>query len=357
MTATEEATALAQIAAQAAADKLASRHRPHRRQRPACHHRRLRRRHRQQRAPGRGHRRRRRGAGAARRPQADPSRGPARRPLGAARLRRRRRPRAALRGACVLRARAAVEGLPLHPVHRRGRRGARRRTRRRYRRVTSRRVVLLRHGRTAWNAERRFQGQADPPLDEVGRAQAYEVAALIAALRPGLLVSSDAIRAMQTAEVVAEASALPVVKEPRLRERNLGHWEGLTREDVAERYPDEYADWMAGMDVSRRGGETREEVAARAERRLRRAAAGGGHRPRPAQRDRHGIDELRCSASPSRCTRSGRSPTATGRSSTPSRWPAGRRLGACGGTIWAYRALSSRCPPGWTVDDASDADA
>jgi broad specificity phosphatase PhoE len=130
--------------------------------------------------------------------------------------------------------------------------------------VTSRRVVLLRHGRTAWNAERRFQGQADPPLDEVGRAQAYEVAALIAALRPGLLVSSDAIRAMQTAEVVAEASALPVVKEPRLRERNLGHWEGLTREDVAERYPDEYADWMAGMDVSRRGGETREEVAARA---------------------------------------------------------------------------------------------
>jgi broad specificity phosphatase PhoE len=130
--------------------------------------------------------------------------------------------------------------------------------------VNARRLVLLRHGRTAWNAERRFQGQADPPLDEVGRAQAYEVAALIAALRPELLVSSDAARALQTAEVVGEVAALPVVKEPRLRERNLGHWEGLTREEVADRYPDEYADWMAGLDVSRRGGETRDQVAERA---------------------------------------------------------------------------------------------
>jgi probable phosphoglycerate mutase len=128
----------------------------------------------------------------------------------------------------------------------------------------SRRVILLRHGRTAWNAERRFQGQADPPLDEVGRAQAYEVAALIAALRPEQLVSSDAIRALQTAEVVGEVAALHVVKEPRLRERGLGHWEGLTREEVAERYPDEFSDWVAGLDVSRRGGETREQVAERA---------------------------------------------------------------------------------------------
>jgi glucosyl-3-phosphoglycerate phosphatase len=130
--------------------------------------------------------------------------------------------------------------------------------------VNARRLVLLRHGRTAWNAERRFQGQADPPLDEVGRAQAYEVASLIAALRPDLLVTSDAARALQTAEIVGDVVALPVVKEPRLRERNLGHWEGLTREEVAERYPDEYADWMAGLDVSRRGGETRDQVAERA---------------------------------------------------------------------------------------------
>jgi probable phosphoglycerate mutase len=127
-----------------------------------------------------------------------------------------------------------------------------------------RRVLLLRHARTAWNAERRFQGQADPPLDDVGRSQAYEVAPLVAALRPDLLVSSDSARAMQTASALGEVAGLQVRAEPRLRERGLGHWEGLTREEVAVAYPDEYADWMAGRDVSRRGGETRTAVAERA---------------------------------------------------------------------------------------------
>src|SRR5919197_5315879 len=127
-----------------------------------------------------------------------------------------------------------------------------------------RRVVLLRHGRTAWNAQRRFQGQADPPLDEVGRAQAYEVATLIAALQPALLVSSESARAAQTAEIVGDVARLPVRLDPRFRERGLGHWEGLTREEVAATYPDEYADWAAGRDVSRRGGESREQVAERA---------------------------------------------------------------------------------------------
>lgn len=125
-------------------------------------------------------------------------------------------------------------------------------------------LVLLRHGRTAWNAERRFQGHADPPLDEVGRVQAYEVAALVAALRPDFLISSDAARALQTAQRLAAATGLTPQVEPRLRERGLGHWEGLTRDEVAAAYPDEYADWIAGKDVSRRGGETREQVAARA---------------------------------------------------------------------------------------------
>lgn len=128
----------------------------------------------------------------------------------------------------------------------------------------SRRVLLLRHGRTAWNAERRYQGQADPPLDDVGRAQAYEVAALVASLQPAVIVSSDASRAMQTAHPLGEIAGRPIVVDPRLRERSLGHWEGLTRDEVAQRYPDEFADWLDGRDVSRRGGETREQVAVRA---------------------------------------------------------------------------------------------
>lgn len=128
----------------------------------------------------------------------------------------------------------------------------------------ARRLVLLRHGRTAWNAEHRFQGQADPPLDDVGRAQAYEVAAILAAMRPTLLVSSDLARAWQTAAVVGQAVGMTPVLDPRLRERSLGHWEGLTLTEVAAQYPDEYAEWAAGQDVRRRGGETRIEVAKRA---------------------------------------------------------------------------------------------
>jgi probable phosphoglycerate mutase len=127
-----------------------------------------------------------------------------------------------------------------------------------------RRIVVLRHGRTRWNAERRYQGQADPPLDEVGQAQAVEVAALIAAMRPDLLISSDLARARQTAEHVATLSSVPVRQDVRLRERHLGHWQGLTRDEVAARYPDEFADWLAGRDVTRRGGESRKEVAERA---------------------------------------------------------------------------------------------
>jgi glucosyl-3-phosphoglycerate phosphatase len=127
-----------------------------------------------------------------------------------------------------------------------------------------RKVLLLRHGRTEWNAQRRFQGQADPPLDEVGRAQAYEVALLVAALVSDVIVSSDARRAAETAAHLGDLTGLPIRADPRLRERSLGHWEGLTRDEVAQRFPEEFADWLAGRDVVRRGGETRAQVAARA---------------------------------------------------------------------------------------------
>ena len=127
-----------------------------------------------------------------------------------------------------------------------------------------RRIVLLRHGRTEWNAARRYQGQEDPPLDEVGQAQAIEAAALVAAMRPDLLVTSDLRRARQTAEKLASLTGLELRTDPRLRERHLGHWQGLTREEVARRFPDEFAEWLAGQDVTRRGGESRTEVASRA---------------------------------------------------------------------------------------------
>lgn len=130
--------------------------------------------------------------------------------------------------------------------------------------MSPRRVIILRHGRTQWNAAGRFQGQADPPLDDIGRRQAAQSAALVAAFNPDLVLTSDLRRAVQTAEPLATISGLVLEFEPRLRERGLGHWEGLTRAEVARRYPDELADWVAGRDVTRRGGESREEVATRA---------------------------------------------------------------------------------------------
>jgi glucosyl-3-phosphoglycerate phosphatase len=130
--------------------------------------------------------------------------------------------------------------------------------------AVSRRVLVLRHGRTSWNAERRFQGQADPELDEVGRAQGYEVAALLAALHPTAIVTSDLLRAAQTAAPLGELTGVEVAVDARLRERSLGHWEGLTRDEVQQRYPQEFTDWICGRDVSGRGGETREQVADRA---------------------------------------------------------------------------------------------
>ena len=130
-----------------------------------------------------------------------------------------------------------------------------------------RRLLIWRHGRTEWNASGRFQGQLDPPLDDEGRAQAARTAAyLAAALRNEqvVLVSSDLQRAVDTAGALAPLLGLPVRIDERLREHGLGSWEGLTRDEVAERHPEQYEDWLAGRPVPGRGGEAQADVAARA---------------------------------------------------------------------------------------------
>lgn len=125
-------------------------------------------------------------------------------------------------------------------------------------------LVVARHGRTAWNAGGRFQGQADPPLDAVGRAQSRRLAADVAPLAPARIASSDLIRARQTAEIVAAACGLEVVTHTGLREVDLGAWEGLDRAQAEQRFPAEYAAWRAGRDLRRGGGETEAEAGWRA---------------------------------------------------------------------------------------------
>lgn len=122
-------------------------------------------------------------------------------------------------------------------------------------------VILWRHGRTTWNMQRRYQGQADPPLDEVGRAQADAAARQLATVAPVAIVSSDLSRAARTAEALAAVTGLPVRLDARFRERALGHWEGLTREEVRRRFPREYDAWVRDHSGY---GEPRDAVARRA---------------------------------------------------------------------------------------------
>lgn len=127
-----------------------------------------------------------------------------------------------------------------------------------------RRIVVLRHGRTAWNVERRFQGRTDLPLDDVGNDQAHAAGERLGRLHPTVVVSSDATRAAQTTEALAKHTDVQPVFDARLREADIGCWEGLTREEVKERFPEEYHCWRLGHDVRRGGGETYADVACRA---------------------------------------------------------------------------------------------
>jgi len=129
--------------------------------------------------------------------------------------------------------------------------------------MPSRRVVLWRHGRTAWNAESRFQGTTDVALDDVGVAQAERAARDLATLAPHRIVSSDLVRARATAETLAVMLGLPVETDPALRETYAGSWQGLTRDEIVAADGAAWRSWIAGADVRPGGGETRTEVAAR----------------------------------------------------------------------------------------------
>jgi probable phosphoglycerate mutase len=125
-------------------------------------------------------------------------------------------------------------------------------------------VLLLRHGRTEWNASGRFQGQLDSPLDSSGVAQAKAAAVALAPMRPDAIITSDLSRAADTAATVAAELGLTPRVDVRLREIFLGRWQGLTRAEAREQFPEEYAGWQAGEDARRGDGETYAEVGARA---------------------------------------------------------------------------------------------
>ncbi len=98
-------------------------------------------------------------------------------------------------------------------------------------------LLLARHGETDWNRERRWQGHADPPLNEAGREQAWSLAGSLG-VRVDALYSSDLARARETAEIVGKRLQLPVRLDRRLREVDVGEWSGLTSPEIELRYPD-----------------------------------------------------------------------------------------------------------------------
>ncbi|MCF6390362.1 histidine phosphatase family protein [Mycobacterium sp. MBM] len=98
------------------------------------------------------------------------------------------------------------------------------------------RVYLARHGRTALNAEGRLRGLSDPPLDDVGRAEAGRLAAVLAAKHPTRILSSPLQRAVATAQAIAREAGLVAVVDERLNDRDYGPWTGAVKSDVVRQF-------------------------------------------------------------------------------------------------------------------------
>jgi broad specificity phosphatase PhoE len=107
-------------------------------------------------------------------------------------------------------------------------------------------VILWRHGNTDWNNERRYQGQTDVPLNDRGRAQAVTAAAKLALVKPDLILTSDLSRAADTASALSSLCGFTPQLDVRLRERSFGPFEGFTRDEVVERFPDIFRRWQQG---------------------------------------------------------------------------------------------------------------
>jgi len=125
------------------------------------------------------------------------------------------------------------------------------------------RLLLVRHGETEWNAVGRLQGHSDIPLNDTGRAQARAIAARLASHGISRVWTSDLCRARETGTIVAAHLGLSEPEiEGDLRERRFGIFEGLTRDEIAARYPVEWRAWQEKT-ATPEGGEPRESSIAR----------------------------------------------------------------------------------------------
>ncbi len=127
------------------------------------------------------------------------------------------------------------------------------------------RLYLVRHGATQLTAENRFSGMAGVDLSDEGRAQAARLAERLAGHPIAAVYASPLSRTLETARILARPHGLEVAEEDGLREISHGRWEGLTRQEVEERFADEYANWEADpFTFAPVGGESGVAVLARA---------------------------------------------------------------------------------------------
>lgn len=135
-------------------------------------------------------------------------------------------------------------------------------------------LILIRHAQSEWNAVSRWQGHADPPLSELGREQARDLARGLSGERIDALYTSDLRRAAETAAIVGDVLKRAPTPDARLRELDIGEWEGLVRADIAGRWPDLLRQFdTADPDSRPAGGETRRELAVRVRSRVMEIAA------------------------------------------------------------------------------------
>ncbi|MEO5734073.1 MAG: histidine phosphatase family protein [Rubrivivax sp.] len=128
----------------------------------------------------------------------------------------------------------------------------------------STRVFALRHGQTAWNADKRIQGHKDIALDATGRWQAAQLAAALAGELLAVIYSSDLQRALATAEPLARATGAPLLTDSALRERSFGSFEGQTFDEIQQRWPLETRHWLSREpDFEPGGGESLTAFSAR----------------------------------------------------------------------------------------------
>ena len=124
-------------------------------------------------------------------------------------------------------------------------------------------IVLVRHGETDWNRERRFQGHADVSLNESGRRQAEALADALAGESFAAAYSSPLRRALETAEIVAARLGIPFEPRDGLMEVDVGSWSGLTTVEVEQLFPDAFRRWAETRTGGWTDGETYDELGVR----------------------------------------------------------------------------------------------